>query len=154
GRRIGCKDACESSLPQTLIDCELRRGVFRDRLGYEIHSRQLFQFSRSDETITNILNFTIGNPVPPLEPFDGLVAAPGQKVHGRLRGIVDERLAASHGVQEGNIEAHDAEPDYADFAYFLNHKTGFSREEFDCTGDTTAICQTQCYQWSRLLALT
>src|SRR5262249_40714467 len=97
-------------------------------LGYEIHSRQLFQFRRSDETIANTLNFTIGNPVPPLEPFDGLVAAPGQKVHSPFRGIVDKRPVASRSVQEGNIEAHDAKPDYADFAYFLNHKTKFSRK--------------------------
>src|SRR5262249_21354812 len=64
----------------------------------------------------------------PFESFDGLVGAPGQKVHSCFRGIVDERLAASRSVQEGNIEAHDAKPDYADFAYFLNHKTGFSRK--------------------------
>ena len=49
---------------------------------------------------------------------------PGQRVHSRFRGIVDERLAASHGVQKGDIEAHDAESDYADFVYSVNHKMG------------------------------
>src|SRR5262249_11990649 len=112
----------ESSLPQSPIDRELRLSVFRNRLGYQIHARQFFQFNHGNETIANTLNFTIGNPVAPLESFDGLVGAPGQKVHSRLRGIVDECLTASHCVQEGNIEPHDAESDHTDFVYFLNHK--------------------------------
>ena len=54
---------------------------------------------------------------------------PGQRIHSRFRGIEDKRLAASHGVQKGDIEPHDAEPDYADFVYSINHKMATSPEK-------------------------
>src|SRR5882724_10858897 len=88
-----------------------------------MHSCQLFQSSHCDEAVPDILYLAIGNPVPPLEPFDGLLTTASQRVHSRFRSIVDKSLATSHSVQKGDIKAHNTEPDYADFVYFLNHKT-------------------------------
>ena len=51
-----------------------------------------------------------------------------QRIHGRFRSIEDQRLAASHSIQKGDIEPHDAEPDYADFVHSINHKMAASPE--------------------------
>src|SRR5882724_1760798 len=87
-----------------------------------MHSCQLFQSSHCDEAVPDILYLAIGNPVPPLEPFDGLLTTASQRVHSRFRSIVDKSLATSHSVQKGDIEAHDTESDYADFIYSVTHK--------------------------------
>ncbi len=66
------------------------------------------------EQCSQIVDLAVRNAIALLQAVDGLLAPVGQRIHCRLRGVIGQRAKALHGVEKGDVEAHDAEADDAD----------------------------------------